>query len=73
MSQQVQTLLSPYSILLIILIYFGVLLLISYLTSRKADNAKFFLANRNAPWLLVAIGMIGASLSGVTFISVPEK
>jgi len=73
MSQQVQTLLSPYSILLIILIYFGVLILISYLTSRKADNAKFFLANRNAPWLLVAIGMIGASLSGVTFISVPGK
>lgn len=67
------SLLSPYSILLIIVIYFAILLCISFITGRKADNKKFFLANRNAPWLMVAIGMIGASLSGVTFISVPGK
>lgn len=52
--------------------YFLLLMLISWLTSRKSsDNKTFFTANRNAPWFLVAFGMIGASLSGVTFISVP--
>src|SRR5690606_41993876 len=45
---------------------------ISYFTSRKsADNATFFVANRNAKWYMVAFGMIGVALSGVTFISVP--
>lgn len=44
---------------------------ISYYTSRKADTESFFTAKRSSPWLLVAIGMIGASLSGVTFISLP--
>jgi len=52
-------------------IYFAVLFLISYITGRKADNAAFFLGNRKSPWFVVAFGMIGASLSGVTFISVP--
>ena len=47
--------------------------MISHFTSKNSDNSKFFLAGRNAPWILVAIGMIGASLSGVTFISVPGK
>ncbi len=47
------------------------LLLISYFTSRKANNQSFYLADRNSPWIVVAIGMIGASLSGVTFISIP--
>ncbi|MEX0967410.1 MAG: sodium:solute symporter [Bacteroidia bacterium] len=52
--------------------YFLFLVLISYFTARKAtDNATFFVANKNAPWYLVAFGMIGASLSGVTFISLP--
>ncbi len=51
--------------------YFLVLLLVSYLTSRKADNETFFTGNRNNKWYLVAFGMIGASLSGVTFISIP--
>ena len=51
--------------------YFLVLILISYLTSKKADDHTFFTANRQSPWFLVAFGMIGASLSGVTFISVP--
>ncbi|MBU0764498.1 MAG: sodium:solute symporter, partial [Bacteroidetes bacterium] len=51
--------------------YFGLLLIISYFTGKKADNAAFFQGNRKSPWYLVAFGMIGASLSGVTFISVP--
>ena len=58
-------------ILLIVLAYFVVLMLISRLTSRKADNEMFYRANRRAPWYMVAFGMIGASISGVTFISVP--
>lgn len=51
--------------------YFLLLILISILTSRKTDSKTFFTANRQSPWYLVAFGMIGASLSGVTFISVP--
>lgn len=51
--------------------YFIVLLGISVVTSRKADNAAFFLGNRQSPWYIVSIGMIGSSLSGVTFVSVP--
>jgi Na+/proline symporter len=62
---------SPLSIILIITIYFTGLLVISWITGRKADNEGFFLGNRNSPWYIVAFGMIGASLSGVTFISVP--
>ncbi|MFC0605239.1 sodium:solute symporter [Winogradskyella pulchriflava] len=62
---------SPFSILLLILAYFSVLILISYFTGKEDSNAAFFKANKTAPWYLVAFGMIGASLSGVTFISVP--
>jgi Na+/proline symporter len=58
-------------ILAVIGIYFGVLMLISWLTSRGANNDSFFLGNRKSPWFVVAFGMIGASLSGVTFISIP--
>ncbi|WP_282121807.1 sodium:solute symporter [Algibacter mikhailovii] len=58
-------------ILLLILAYFIVLILISYFTGKEDSNAAFFKANKSAPWYLVAFGMIGASLSGVTFISVP--
>lgn len=59
-------------IFVIILCYFGILLLISQLISRKnTDNEAFFLGNRKSPWFVVAIGMIGTSISGVTFISVP--
>lgn len=64
----------PSLVLLLIAIYFGVLILISYLTSRgnrTSENADFFVASRQSPWYLVAFGMIGASLSGVTFISIP--
>jgi Na+/proline symporter len=62
---------NPIYLLLIIAAYFGVLMLISWWTSRGADNQTFFIGNRESPWYLVAFGMIGASLSGVTFISVP--
>ena len=64
--------LTPTVILSIIALYFLVLIIISYFTSKDADsNESFFLAGRQSPWFLVAFGMIGASLSGVTFISVP--
>lgn len=62
---------SPASILILVGCYFGVLVLISYFTGKEDSNAAFFKANKSAPWYLVAFGMIGASLSGVTFISVP--
>ena len=58
-------------ILVTIAVYFALLFLISFITGRKADNAAFFLGNKKSPWFVVAFGMIGASLSGVTFISVP--
>jgi solute:Na+ symporter, SSS family len=61
----------PYQILLLIAGYFGVLILISILTNRGGTNEEFFKANRQSPWYLVAFGMIGASLSGITFISIP--
>lgn len=53
--------------------YFMILLLISYFTSRNADTLSFFTAHKQSPWYLVAFGMIGTSLSGVTFISVPGQ
>ena len=59
------------TILLTVLSYFVVLMIISRVTSRGADNDTFYRANRRAPWYMVAFGMIGASISGVTFISVP--
>lgn len=59
-------------ILIIISVYFGLLLLISRLTgARHSDNDAFFRGNRQSPWYVVSFGMIGASLSGVTFVSVP--
>ena len=59
------------TIILIVIGYFVVLFGISHLTSRKANNDMFYRANRKAPWYMVAFGMIGASISGVTFVSVP--
>jgi len=53
--------------------YFMLLILISVLTSRKSDSLTFYTGNRQSPWYLVAFGMVGASLSGVTFISVPGE
>lgn len=58
---------------LAIVIYFGMLLFIARLTSKNSDNTTFFTANRQSPWHIVAFGMIGASLSGVTLISIPGE
>ena len=58
-------------ILLTILVYFSLLLVVAKLTSKRADNDAFFRGNRKSPWYVVAFGMVGASLSGVTFVSVP--
>jgi len=60
-------------IISVLVAYFSVLIFISYLTSKNADSTTFFTGNKQSPWYLVAFGMIGASLSGVTFISVPGK
>ena len=63
---------SGVSILIIILVYFTVLLLISFFVGKNSsDNDAFFLGNKKSPWWIVAIGMIGASISGVSFVSVP--
>ncbi len=60
-------------VLVVITSYFALLFLISWLTSRKVSKDTFFTGDRQSPWFLVAFGMIGASLSGVTFISVPGE
>ena len=59
------------TILLTVLLYFAVLFIISRWTGRRATNETFFRANRRSPWYMVAFGMVGASISGVTFVSVP--
>ena len=60
------------TILLTVLVYFAVLMLFSRLTARRtSDNQTFFRANRRSPWYMVAFGMVGASISGITFVSVP--
>jgi len=61
----------PITILVLIAAYFGVLMLISYFTGKNDSNDAFFKAEGKSPWYVVAFGMVGASLSGVTFISVP--
>jgi len=63
--------LSPEIILITVLSYFAILTLVSYITGREDNNKVFFKANKSSNWLIVAFGMVGASLSGVTFISVP--
>lgn len=62
---------NPYHILIIIVAYFTILFIISHFTSRKANSDTFFIGNRKSPWYLVSFAMIGTSISGVTFISVP--
>lgn len=62
---------SPVTLVIIFILYTGIIFLISGYTGRKADNRAFFIGNKASPWLVVAYGMIGSSLSGVTFISVP--
>ena len=65
---------TPFAILTLIVIYFGILFLISHFVSKKdGGNEAFFKANKNSKWYLVAFGMIGTALSGVTFISVPGE
>ncbi len=65
------TALTPGVILTIVALYFVLLMVVSYFTSKDSGNDNFFIAGRKSPWYLVAFGMIGASLSGVTFISIP--
>lgn len=62
---------SPYFVLGIFLVYFLFLFCIAWLTSRKIDQTSFFNGNRKSPWYIISIGMIGTSISGVTFVSVP--
>jgi Na+/proline symporter len=65
---------SPIAILILIVIYFSILIFISALVSKKSsDNDTFFKANKNSKWYLVAFGMIGTAISGITFISVPGE
>ncbi len=62
---------SPTLILLIFFLYTALLFTVTWITARRANNQSFFIGNRISPWFVVAYGMIGASLSGVTFMSVP--
>lgn len=62
---------NPTLILLIFLAYTALLFVVTWITARKANNQSFYIGNRVSPWFVVAYGMIGASLSGVTFMSVP--
>lgn len=62
---------SPASVLITIVAYFIILFTVSYIAGRKADNEGFFVGNRKSSWYVVAFAMIGSSISGVTFVSVP--
>jgi SSS family transporter len=62
---------SPLLLFSFIIVYFVILLVVAYYTSRNSNNDSFFIGNKNSNWMLVAFGMIGTSLSGVTFVSVP--
>ncbi len=62
---------SPFLLFSFIIVYFIILLVVAWFTSRNSNNDSFFIGNKNSNWMLVAFGMIGTSLSGVTFVSVP--
>ncbi|WP_152268954.1 sodium:solute symporter [Agriterribacter humi] len=62
---------SPWLLFSFVVGYFVLLLVVAYYTSRNSNNDSFFIGNRSSNWMLVAFGMIGTSLSGVTFVSVP--
>ena len=62
---------TPLLLFVFVVAYFLVLLLVAWYTGRNSNNESFFIGNRNSNWMLVAFGMIGTSLSGVTFVSVP--
>ncbi|MBI3142768.1 MAG: sodium:solute symporter [Bacteroidetes bacterium] len=62
---------SQTAIAIVLALYFAMLIVVAHVTGRQGDNNSFFTGNKRSPWYLVAYGMIGASLSGVTFISIP--
>ncbi len=62
---------SPIAVIITIIAYFVILFTVSYIAGRKADNAGFFVGNRKSSWYVVAFAMIGSSISGVTYVSVP--
>ena len=62
---------SPFILFSFVIGYFLLLLVVAYYTSKNSNNDSFFIGNRKSNWMLVAFGMIGTSLSGVTFVSVP--
>src|SRR5947209_20542076 len=62
---------SPALLFSFVIGYFVLLLVVAYFTSRNANNDSFFIGNKSSNWVLVVFGMIGTSLSGVTFVSVP--
>src|ERR1700709_1175600 len=62
---------NPWLLLSFVVAYFTILLGMAWYTSRGSNNDTFFIGNKNSNWMLVAFGMIGTSLSGVTFVSVP--
>jgi Na+/proline symporter len=64
---------TPTLVIIILFLYFAMLIGVAWYTSRDAGNESFFLANRQVPWYVVAYAMIGTSISGVTFISIPGK
>ena len=64
---------NPLIILILFFSYFLLIFFISHITSKNATSTDFFNANKSSPWYVVAFGMIGTSLSGVTFISVPGE
>ena len=62
---------SAVSLFCLVFAYFALLLAVAWRTSRHANNAGFFIGNKRSNWMVVAFGMVGTTLSGVTFISVP--
>ncbi|HEY0042614.1 MAG TPA: sodium:solute symporter, partial [Flavisolibacter sp.] len=62
---------SPALLFSFVIGYFVLLLIVAYFTSRNSNNDSFFIGNKSSNWMLVAFGMVGTSLSGVTFVSVP--
>lgn len=60
-------------VLLVIIVFFAMLMLVSYFSARNVSSETFYTGNRNQPWYLVAFAMIGSTISGVTFISVPGE
>ena len=62
---------SPVILFGFVIAYFLILLAVAWFTGRNSTNESFFIGNKSSNWMLVAFGMVGTSLSGVTFVSVP--